>query len=718
MNTRHRLRIGMALIGLVCLAPFSVGGGQKSDPPKKASKFLVLPYLQLPTPDAITIMWETDEPSPGRVEYGSTRELGSVVDAPKSAKLHEVRLQGLKTGTKYFYRVSSDGLQSDIFHFRTAPEPGTKRWRMAVYGDSRSNPEMHRKVAQQVEKANVDLIVHTGDIVLDGREYDSWRQQFFEPLRGVSDHTPWVSTIGNHERDSANYFSYMALPGNERFFGFDYANAHIICLDSNTWIERGRDSKQYEWLVNDLKQKRPATWTFVAFHHPLLSAHANRPINSLRWDWAPVFLDPANRVDGVLTGHDHFYARNYRMGYSAEKPQAGVLFLTSAGGGASLYPTKQRDYVAKEKSVHHFTLFDFDGDRVTLTPIDIDGNVFDRYELTKKTTPPEEYCVYEVEELREFLRKALTVAPAIPLSDGPSTRIDTAVEVPTRFHVPVSGKLIWEETEGWKVKQPETPFHLKPNQPLTIPLRAVVTANGITRSPRLEILFEEGKFANRSITVYPFKLAGPGSITVAEGEDAAKTEWMNSPKHSLLPTAPYLTNTETGATSVRFAADGKNLVMRAELKREEGKAGPTKPGSDLILFQDHVRLVVWDGKQLRNFAVTPEGIRYSDCDKKEDTTTAWDAHIAREKGSLVVTVSVPRDLFSQPDQVRLNVVDQRQIKGAKKKAQRRTMSWELCPAYRLGIDPDVIPDWNYVPQARSTETADKTTRHFASLAVR
>jgi hypothetical protein len=268
------------------------------------------------------------------------------------------------------------------------------------------------------------------------------------------------------------------------------------------------------------------------------------------------------------------------------------------------------------------------------------------------------------------------------------------------------------------VKQPETPFHLKPNQPLTIPLRAVVTTNGITRSPRLEIRFEEGKFANRSVSIYPFKLAGPRSIAVDPSENATRTEWTMSPKHILLPTAPNLTNTEAGATSVRFAADGKNLVIRAELKREEGKAGPTKPGSDLILFQDHVRLVVWDGKQLRNFAVSPEGIRYSDCDKKEDTTTAWDAQIAREKGSLVVTVTIPRDLFAQPDQVRLNVVDQRQLKGAKKKAQRRTMSWELCPAYRLGNDPDVIPDWNYVPQARSTETADKTTRHFASLAVR
>src|SRR6266852_3732833 len=104
----------------------------------------------------------------------------------------------------------------------------------------------------------------------------------------------WSSSSrwGNHERDSENYFSYMALPGNERYFGFDFANAHVICLDSNGWIEKGRDSMQYEWLTAHLREKRPATWTFVAFHHPLFSAMAVRPLNPLRWDWAPVFLDP------------------------------------------------------------------------------------------------------------------------------------------------------------------------------------------------------------------------------------------------------------------------------------------------------------------------------------------------------------------------------------------------------------------------------------------
>jgi hypothetical protein len=574
---------------------------------------------------------------------------------------------------------------------------------------------MHRKVAEQIEKAKVDLIVHTGDIVLDGRDYDSWRQQFFEPLKGVADHTPWVSTIGNHERDSANYFSYMALPGNERHFGFDYANAHIVCLDSNTWIERGRDSKQYEWLAEHLKKARPATWTFVAFHHPIFSAHANRPINTLRWDWAPVFLDPANRVDGVLTGHDHFYARNFRMGHADAKPQAGVLFLTSAGGGASLYPTFQRDYVAKEKSVHHFTLFDFDGDQVTLTPIDIDGNVFDKYVLTKKSTPPEEYCAFEVEEFREFLRKALSVAPSTSLEDGSSTSLDSKLTIPTRFRIPVSGKLVWDAPKGWDLRQKEQPFRLEPNQPLEIRLQATVRKEGLSRSPKLTVLFDEGKFSNRAVTTYPFKIAGPKSITIAK---EGKPDWQKASKLVLLPTAPHLTDVAATVSDVQVAADDNNLLLRARFANVEGTEGPAKAGSDLLLFQDHLRLVIWDGKNLRNFAVTPDASRFSDCNKQEDTTTAWEARLTQEKGDLVLNLSVPKSVFADPEKVRVNVVENRRIKGAKAKAVRRSVTWELCPGYRLGTDPDAIPDWNYVPQARTTETPEKTSRHFALIALR
>ncbi len=683
------------VMAAACCMAGALAGAAADDTRREAPPaFLVPPYLQLPTPDGMTVMWETNQPLPGRVEYGTTPALGSRIDAAAATALHEVRLLGLQPATMYYYRVLSGPLASPVHTLRTAPVPGTREWRMALYGDSRSNPATHRKVVEQIARAKVDLIVHTGDIVLDGRSHDSWREQFFQPLAPIASSVPWVSTIGNHERDSAHYFSYMALPGNERYFSFDFANAHIVCLDSNAWIEKGRDSKQYEWLADDLRKPRATTWTFVAFHHPLFSAHQNRPINPLRWDWAPLFLDPANRVDAVLAGHDHFYARNYRMGRVAEWPRPGVLFMTSAGGGASLYRTKKRDTIAVEKPAHHFTLFDFDGDRATVTPIDVTGAVIDRFELTKLPTPADQYAAYEVEELRRFLRTALANAAPVRLPDSSPGRIETELIVPTRFQVPVSGRLVWEQVTGWSLPERETAFTLKPGQPLAIPLRAEVRPGSHARTPALDIVFDPGRFNNRTTRLYPWKPAGPDRI---EAERLAKAPtvtgrpsesgWPAGPSYSLLGLPPR----GGRADRVRLAADEEWVYLAAWLDDPAGKvavkpAGAGASGSKLVLAGEHLRVVFSDGTKNRTFALSPEHVRYAALAEAEDRDTAWRAAAAKGVGRWTVEMAIPRAALGDPAKLHVNVVHRRREGDA-------YTDYELCPAYVLGNDPDLIPDW-------------------------
>jgi hypothetical protein len=274
------------LVGSAALVP----SGAPAQDEAKEPGFLVLPYLQLPTPTSIRVLWETNQKLLGEVEFGTTAKLGRAAKDERKTDLHEVKLTDLKPDTTYYYRVRSGNLVSDVFKFQSAPAAGTKQWRMALYGDSRSNPAVHQKVAEQIAKRDVRLIVHSGDIVINGKSRDAWRREFFEPLGGLARSVPWVATIGNHENDSQHFFSYVALPDGLRYFAFDYANAHFVCLDSNAWIEKGRDSEQYGWLEQHLKKKRAATWTFVVFHHPLFSAMSYRPSDPLRWDWAPLLL--------------------------------------------------------------------------------------------------------------------------------------------------------------------------------------------------------------------------------------------------------------------------------------------------------------------------------------------------------------------------------------------------------------------------------------------
>jgi hypothetical protein len=668
-------------------------GATAPEAESSAPAFLVKPYLQLPTPTGMRVMWETNQKLPGRVEYGTTPDLGHSVDDPVEKVLHEVQLTDLEPGTTYFYRVHAGEVASDVYQFKTAPPPGTPRWRMILYGDSRSNPAIHHRLAELMATQHPDLLVHTGDIVANGTNHDSWRKEFFEPLDPVARSVPWVSTIGNHENDADNYFSYMALPGNEHYFAFDYANASIVCLDSNAWIQKGRDSAQVQWLTDYLSRKRSVTWTFVVFHHPLFSAHATRPINPLRWDWAPLLIDPANHVDGVLTGHDHFYARNYRMGRVAETPQPGVLFMTAAGGGASLYKTRARDYVAKEKSVHNFVIHDFDGERVTLTALDITGKEIERYVLTKEPTPPEEYCAYEVEELRQMLRLALAGAKPVHLQEREPGTFDSSLRVPTTFAVPMAGRLEWQSVPGWKMKQPAADFKLDPGETLTIPLQAEVAAGALARSPALTIRFAPGKFHNRVIELSPIQLAGPARVQagLAHGPVTVdgrlnEPDWQGAEEHALLGLPP-----DGGrADRVQFLADQDWLYVGAHLDDPAGKVhvkvgDAEEEGSRLALVGEHVRVVLSDGKQLRMFAVTPDQVRYSSggLDQSEGY---WRGRVAAAPGGWSAEVAVPRKLFTDWSEVRVNVVHRRQD-------PKDYTELHLCPTYTMGNDADRLPDF-------------------------
>jgi hypothetical protein len=687
----RRVRLTLLALPLV-LAPVVAGLSAPPAEPDPAPAFLVFPYLQLPTPTGMTILWETNQKLPGKVEYGPTRDLGQSVDSEKAAVLQSVALKDLKPATTYFYRIRAGDLTSDVYSFKTAPALGTQRWRMVVYGDSRSNPPVHAKVAEGIGGADPDLIVHTGDIVLNGKNHDSWRKEFFDPLGPLARSVPWVSTIGNHERDDDNYFSYMALPDKEHYFEMDFADARILCLDSNAWIQKGRDSEQGKWLIDQVARKHDALWTFVVFHHPLFSAHATRPINPLRWDWAPIFLDPANQVDAVLTGHDHFYARNYRMGRLSDKPQPGVLFLTTAGGAAPLYPCKERDYVAKTKSAWHYTLFDFDGDKATITAVDVAGKEIDRWTLTKDPTPPDEFCAYEIEELRRDLRTGLAAAQPVKAAEKGPTTIDRVLSIPTHFAVPVEGKLGWSAAEGWTMKEPNSDFHLAPGEPLKIPLRAEVGAGSFSRNPSLTITFDPGRFRNRVIEIYPFQLGGPEKV-IADRTDAAPMidgklddkAWHDATAWPLLGLPPL------GGRSdhVRLAEDADNLYLAAALDDPDGKvevrqAKTDGDGGRSVLSQEHVALYLTDGMTTHTFALTPEQLRYYEGAK--DAPPGWQAAAARNGTTWCVEMAVPRLLFADWSKVRVNVTHRR-------REGKDFRDLHLCPSFTSGNDPDQLPDW-------------------------
>ena len=98
-----------------------------------AGGLVVAPYLQRADPHAVTIRWSTDTGAESRIEWGESEALGlracgrieTTVLGPPGV-LHHVRLTELEPGTTYWYRAHSGDLQSEIYAFRTPPEPNTE----------------------------------------------------------------------------------------------------------------------------------------------------------------------------------------------------------------------------------------------------------------------------------------------------------------------------------------------------------------------------------------------------------------------------------------------------------------------------------------------------------------------------------------------------------------------------------------------------------------
>ena len=328
------------------------------------------PYLQSVTPDSIWVVWDTSQPSTGRLEYGLTTELGQVVVENQESTHHELQLTGLQPYTSYTYQVN--GGRQGSFH--TAAGPAQSSFHFAVYGDTRSGGAVHRKIGRRILEARPDFVLHTGDMVEFG-EYNADWDDFFHVAAPLLRSAPFYPTLGNHEDQHANYFDAFHLPGNERYYTFDYGNARFICLKVDGYSPEGYfpEQEQMDWLEAQLAAN-DKPWLFVFFHLAMYTSREEPGFLEVgvRSQLEPLFEQYG--VDAVFMGHAHSYERILVN---------GIPYIVAAGGGAPLY-----ELVAPEPgsqtaaSVYHYLLIDIDGERLKGTAIDAQGEVIDSFTLT------------------------------------------------------------------------------------------------------------------------------------------------------------------------------------------------------------------------------------------------------------------------------------------------------------------------------------------------
>ena len=317
-------------------------------------------YLQNVTRESITIMWETPRNLIGsKLRYrlvGDTTWIEKFFSEEKT--IHEIPIMGLIPNATYEYQVSLDGSSqwrpSRPAVFSTAPD-ASHTFRVAVYGDSRTQYEQHREVVKSMVKNEPDILLHTGDLVTSGRNYADWGEQFFRPSADLIAQIPFYPTLGNHEYSGSGnmwYYDFFSLPGNEQWYAFTYGCGRFILLDSN--VNFSPESPQHSWLMKEFESPGygNSKWQIVLFHHPPYTSGGHlgdeRPIADYL---VPLFEE--HGVDMVFSGHNHHYERSFKD---------GIYYIVSGGGGAPLYGfsnQSQNPYSQVRNAVYHHATLDF-----------------------------------------------------------------------------------------------------------------------------------------------------------------------------------------------------------------------------------------------------------------------------------------------------------------------------------------------------------------------
>lgn len=364
---RHCLLYGVALLLLLAMAGYWVSSWSDHHRLRRG------PYLQSLSPDSVWVVWDTSEPSIGRVEYGVSPALGQVVSEEQALSHHAVQLASLEPYSWYYYRV--DG--GEVAQFHSPASPAQTSFRFVVFGDTREGTRVHKTIIHRILDVAPDFVIHTGDMVETGACADCW-DDFFRVEAPLLRSVPFYPTLGNHEDDlspygQTDYFDIFHLPGIERWYAFDYGNARFISLKADGYPIGVffPDEEQLGWLENQLATNtRP--WTFVFFHVGVFTSRSEDFLEiGMRSTLVPLF--ERYGVNAVFMGHNHGYERI---------AVNGITYITSAGGGAPLYDFANPEAGSQAMSrSFHFVLLEMNGSHLDGQAIDHHGEIVDRFEL-------------------------------------------------------------------------------------------------------------------------------------------------------------------------------------------------------------------------------------------------------------------------------------------------------------------------------------------------
>ena len=307
-------------------------------------------------------------------------------------------LNNLKPSTLYLYRAGHDSIWSEWNQFKTASNENAP-FKFVFLGDAQNDIKEHvSRTFREAYKvaADADFWLFAGDLVKEPK--DPLWDEFFYAAGFIFRVTPSIMTPGNHDQmpivvngikgrtTPPIWKAHFTLPENgvsgleETCFYVDYQGVRFVMLNTNE-----RREEQAVWLDKCLAEN-PNAWTIVSFHYPFYNTGSDHDTESTRELFLPI-IDKYG-VDLVLYGHDHTYARSFKLrnGKAVGAEERGTVYVLSVSGPKSyeVNPFYKDIMVKMGNQVQLFQVLSIDGDKLDFRSYTATGSLYDSFELIKK----------------------------------------------------------------------------------------------------------------------------------------------------------------------------------------------------------------------------------------------------------------------------------------------------------------------------------------------
>lgn len=250
-------------------------------------------------------------------------------------------------------------------------KPADQSIRVLAFGDYGVGSSIQKQVAaamlEQHRKTPFDFGITLGDnFYNEGMESPTtprWKRlwdEHYDPL-GIK----FYATLGNHDWAAPDSPAAEILYSDRSptwrmpapYYTFTAGPAQFFALDTNEMSEA-----QLLWLDEELK-KSTARWKLVYGHHPIYSDGDHGDNTKLIEKLLPILK---GKADAYFAGHDHTLEQI--------KPEGGLHFFVSGGGGARLYRVKQAPRAVFVQALHGFCVIEADQAELRVRFIGADSN--------------------------------------------------------------------------------------------------------------------------------------------------------------------------------------------------------------------------------------------------------------------------------------------------------------------------------------------------------